>query len=73
MSLLLTQSNMKKNFSKHENHNLIDVCALNLQDVLIEIVEEKDNVMHVKKKENLLLVFKIKKKHQDAKKMEKFP
>lgn len=29
--------------------------------------------MHVKKKENLLLVFKIKKKHQDAKKMEKFP
>ena len=73
MSLLLTQSNMKKNFSKYENHNLLDVCALNLQDVLIEIVEEKDNVMHVKKKENLLLVFKIKKKHQDAKKMEKFP
>ena len=73
MSLLLTQSNMKKNFSKYENHNLLDVCALNLQAVLIEIVEEKDNVMHVKKKENLLLVFKIKKKHQDAKKMEKFP
>ena len=51
----------------------MDVCALNLLNVLKEIVREKDNVMHVKKKENLLLVFKIKKKHQDAKKMEKFP
>ena len=62
MSLLLTQSNMKKKFSKHDNHNLLDVCALNLQDVLIEIVGEKDNVMHVKKKRKFTFGLQNKKK-----------